>query len=136
MNLGYDIAQALPGLRAEAESRMDDLIKTIRSGEKSWDEANGEWVATEVVIYEGKARVKRPNDLSVDAEAGSQLIAVGRLQVHVPVGSLAFAANDLIEVTACPSRADQVGRRYVVAAPFDGSQTTAIRYRVEVADGR
>lgn len=136
MNLGYDIAQALTGLRAEAESRMDDRIKTTRSGEKSWDEANGEWVATEVVIYEGKARVKRPNDLSVDAEAGSQLIAVGRLQVHVPVGSLAFAANDLIEVTACPSRADQVGRRYVVAAPFDGSQTTAIRYRVEVADGR
>ena len=136
MSLGYDIAQALPGMRAEAESMMDDRVRTTRGGEKVWDEGNGEWVSTEQLIYEGKARVKRPNDLSVDAEAGSQLIAVGRLQVHVPVGSPAFAPNDLIEVTACPSRADQVGRVFVVSAPFDGSQTTAVRYRVEVADGR
>lgn len=136
MSLGYDIAQALPGMRAEAESRMDDQIKTTRDGEKVWDEADGKWVTSKVVIYEGKARIKRPNDISIDAEAGSQLITVGRPQVHVPVGSPVFAPADLIEVTACPSRADQVGRRFRVAAPFDGSQTTAVRYRVEVADGR
>ncbi|MCW2287035.1 hypothetical protein EDF60_1686 [Leucobacter luti] len=136
MNLGYDIAQVLPGLRAEAESRMDDTVQVTRDGERTWDEVSGEWVSAKVVIYEGKARIKRPNDLSVDAEAGSQLIAVGRLQVHVPVGSPVFAPNDLIEVTGSLSRADQVGRTFVVAAPFDGSQTTAIRYRVEVADGR
>lgn len=136
MSLGYDIAQALPGLRAEAESRMDDFIKTTRAGSKVWDEANGDWVASEVVIYEGKARIKRPNDLSTDAEAGSQLIAVGRLQVHVPVGVAPFAPDDLIEVTACRTRADQVGRKFSVVAPFDGSQLTAVRYRVEVADGR
>lgn len=136
MNLGYDIAQALPGLRTEAESRMDDRIKATRVGEKVWDEDNGDWVTSEVVIYEGKARIKRPNDLSTDAESGSQLIAVGRLQVHVPVGSSPFGPDDLIEVTACPTRADQVGRQFYVVAPFDGSQLTAVRYRVEVADGR
>ena len=136
MSLGYDIAQALPGLRAEAESRMDDRIKTKRAGEKVWDESSGEWVTSEVVIFEGKARIKRPNDLSTDAEAGSQLIAIGRLQVHVPVGSTPFAPDDVIEVTACATRPDQVGRKFVVVAPFDGSQLTAVRYRVEVADGR
>ncbi len=136
MSLGYDIAQALPGLQSEAESRMNDRIKTTRAGDKVWDEENGEWVTSEVVIYEGKARIKRPNDLSTDAEAGSQLIAVGRLQVHVPVGSSPFAPDDLIEVTACVTRQDQVGRKFSVVAPFDGSQLTAVRYRVEVADGR
>lgn len=136
MNLGYDIAQALPGLRAEAESRMDDLIRTTRGGERVWDEDNGEWVTAEVVIYEGKARIKRSNELSSDVDAGSQLISVSQVQVHVPVGSPVFAPNDLIEVTDCTSRADQVGRVFVVSAPFDGSQTTAVRYRVEVSDGR
>lgn len=136
MNLGYDIAQVLPGLRAEAESRMDDRIKTTRAGGKTWDEDSGEWTVSEVVVYDGKARIKRPNDLSTDAEAASQLIAIGRLQVHVPVGSPPFAPDDLIEVTACQTRGDQVGRKFVVVAPFDGSQLTAVRYRVEVADGR
>lgn len=136
MSLGYDIAQALPGLRAEAESRMDDLIKVTRGVEKVWDEDSGQWETTEAVVYEGKARVKRPNDMSIDAEAGSQLITVGRPQVHVPVGSPVFAPNDQIEIMACLSRPDQVGRKFVVAAPFDGSQTTAVRYRVEVTDGR
>ena len=121
MNLGYDIAQALPGLRAEAESRMDDLIRTTRAGTKVWDEDSGAWVTAEVVVYEGKARIKRSNELSSDV---------------VPVGSPAFAPNDLIEIAACTSRPDQVGRVFVVSAPFDGSQTTAVRYRVEVADGR
>lgn len=136
MNLGYDIAQALPGLRAEAESRMDDLIRTTRAGTKVWDEDSGAWVTAEVVIYEGKARIKRSNELSSDVDAGSQLISVSQVQVHVPVGSPVFAPNDLIEITACPSRPDQAGRVFVVSAPFDGSQTTAVRYRVEVADGR
>lgn len=136
MNLGYDIALALPGLQAEAESRMNDRIKTTRAGSKTWDEEAGDWVTAPVTVYEGKARIKRPNDLSTDAEAGSQLIAIGRLQMHVPVGSAPFAPDDLIEVTACPTRPDQVGRKFYVVAPFDGSQLTAVRYRVEVADGR
>lgn len=136
MSLGYDIALALPGLRAEAESRMDDLIRATRGGERVWDEVNGEWVTAEVVIYEGKARIKRPNDRASDAEAGSQLVTVGRLEVHVPVGSQSFAPDDLIEVMVSVSRPDQVGRRFVVVAPFDGSQTTALRYRVEAVDSR
>lgn len=136
MSLGYDIAQALPGLRAEAESRMDDLIKTVRAGGKVWDEEAGEWVTAAVVVYEGKARIKRSNVVAVDADAGSQLITVDRLQVHVPVGSPPFLLNDLIEVMASATRPEQVGRRYTVASLFDGAQTTALRYSVEVADGR
>ena len=136
MSLGYDIAQALQGLRAEAESRMDDLIKTVRAGGKVWDEDAGEWVTAGVVVYEGKARIKRSNVVSVDADAGSQLTTVDRLQVHVPVGSPPFLLNDLIEVVTSATRPEQVGRRYTVASLFDGSQTTALRYSVEVADGR
>ena len=136
MNLGYDIAQALPGLRAQAESRMDDQIRASRTGEKVWDEENGDWVTSEVVIYEGKARIKRSNVVSVDVNAGSQLATVDRLQVHVPVGSPPFTLNDLIEVVASTTRPQQVGRLYKVSSLFDGSQTTALRYVVEVADGR
>lgn len=136
MSLGYDIAQALPGLRAEAESRMSDRIKTTRGDEKVWDEDNGKWVTSEAGIYEGRARLKPLNDLSMDADAGSQIVTVSRLQVHVPVGTRPFASGDRIEVTASATRPDQVGRVFTVAGPFDGSQSTALRYRVEVADGR
>ena len=122
--------------RALAESRMTDTVNATRAGEKEWDEEAGEHVAAVISVYTGPARIKHASSTPKDVEAGSQLLTVGQLEVHVPVGSPVFEADDLITVTACPTRADQVGRVFVVIAPFDGSQTTAVRYRVEVSDGR
>ena len=41
MDLGRDIASALPALRAQAESRMTDTIRVTRPGESVFDEETG-----------------------------------------------------------------------------------------------
>lgn len=123
--------------RRMAESRMTDTISVSRGG--------GEWLNPETDeyedvdpsdVYSGPARIRHGSGTPGDVEAGSQLLTVGALEVHVPVGSAVFQPDDLITVTACPTRPDQVGRKFIVVAPFDGSGTTAVRYRVEVFDGR
>lgn len=137
MSLGYDIAQALPGLRAEAESRMTDQCKVTRSGTKVWDEANGEWVSTEVVGYTGRCRVKHATVMgSRNSDAGSQLVGVSLTEIHLPVGAHGIAAGDAVTITVSDTRPEQVGRQFVVVAKFDGSQTTALRFRVEAFDER
>lgn len=115
---------------------MTDTIEVSRAGERVWDEDAGEWTTAPVTVYAGPARVKHDSGRATDADSGSQLMTVGSLEVHVPVGSAVFRQDDRVAVTACPTRPDQVGREFIVTAPFDGSQTTAVRYRVEVFDAR
>lgn len=122
--------------RRMAESRMTDTISVSRAGERVWDEDAGEWTTSPVTVYSGAARIRHNPGRAVDSDAGSQLMAVGSLEVHMPVGSAVLRQDDEVTVTGCPTRPDQVGRVFIVTAPFDGSQTTAVRYRVESFDAR
>ncbi len=134
--MGNSVFEALSLGRRAAESRMLDSVSVSRAGERTWDEDNGDWVTTPVSVYVGKARIRHATTAGDAVDAGSQLLVVGRLEVHVPVGTTDFEPGDEITVTACPTRPEQVGRVFRVVAPFDGSQTVALKYRVEVADGR
>lgn len=123
--------------RRMAESRMTDSCKVSRGPAEVLDAVTDKWVPNPAsVVYSGPCRVKHPSTGARDVEAGSQLLAVGSLEVHVPVGSAVFRPDDRITVTGCPTRPDQVGRVFIVIAPFDGSGTTAVRYRVEAFDPR
>ena len=122
--------------RRMAESRMTDTCAVSRrSSSTTTDETTGELPGPSTV-YSGVCRVKHSTGGARDVDAGSQLLAVGQLELHVPVGAAAFAPDDVVTVTASLTRADQVGRVFRVVAPFDGSQSTALRYRIEVFDGR
>lgn len=121
--------------RGFAESRMTDTCLVTRDGDRVWDEASGQHTVTPVQVYSGVCRVKHSTG-AVQADAGSQLVSVSQLELHVPVGVAVLAAGDRVTVTGSVGRPDQVGRVFLVVAPFDGSGTTALRYRVEVADGR
>lgn len=127
---------ALADGRRMAESRMTDGCVVSRSGDRVWDDDAGEWTFPLVTVFSGPCRVKHPSTGARDVEAGSQLLVVGQLELHVPVGTPVFAADDVVVITASATRADQVGREFTVVSPFDGSQTTALRYRVESGDGR
>lgn len=130
-------AGALTMGRAMAESRMTDSCKVFRLVKASVpDEETGTYPVTEVVAYSGKCRVKHPTTSGKDVDAGSQLVVVSQVEVHLPLDAVGVLPADTVELTASPTRPDQVGRRFTIDAPFDGSQTTALRYRVEVADGR
>lgn len=136
MSLGYDIAQALPGLRVEAESRMTDSCLITRPGDRVFDEDAGEWASEPATVYAGKCRLKPPTTGAVDGDAAGRLVVVSSLALHLPVSAGEVLPGDMVEVVGSETRPAQIGRMFSVAAPFDGSQTTALRYRVEAADGR
>lgn len=123
--------------RRMAEARMGDTITVTRGGGDWLNRETDEYEHVEpVTVYAGSARIRHASGKPGDVEAGSQLLAVGTIELHVPVGTATFLPDDLATVTGCPTRPDQVGREFTVTAPFDGSQTTAVRYQVEVFDGR
>lgn len=122
--------------RRMAETRMSDVCLVTRVTGSSWDESLGEEVDTFTTVYSGACRVRHASPNGKDVDAAGQLLTQSFLELHVPVGAPAFAPDDVVVITASATRSDQVGRRFHVVSPFDGSQTTALRYRVEVFDGR
>lgn len=128
---------ALDSGRRMAELRMTDSCKVFRLVEASVpDEGSGTYPVTEVVAYVGKCRVKHPTTGGKGVDAGSQLVVVSQVEVHLPLRAAGVLPADTVEITGCLTRPDQVGRRFTIDAPFDGSQTTALRFRVVIADGR
>lgn len=122
--------------RRMAEARMTDTCKITRSAKEPLNESNGKHPVTTTEVYAGPCRVKHPTTAAKPADAGAQLIVVSGLELHVPVTATGIRAQDVVEITASGTRTEQAGRKFTVLAPFDGSQTTALRFRVEVADGR
>jgi hypothetical protein len=127
---------ALNAGRSMAQARMTDACVVRRNTANVWDETAGDYVPAVSEIYSGVCRITQTMSTPADVSAGSVLQTVGQLELHVPVGSALFAADDVVQVTGSETRPDQVGRTFVIVAPFDGSQTTALRYKVEVSDVR
>lgn len=130
------IAGTLAIARRLTESRMTDTCKITRPGEKFWNETTGSYEQTPVTVYQGKCRVRHPSLQGEDVDAGSQLLTKVALEVHLPISVVGVLPSDTIVITKSGTRPEQVGRRFTVHSAFDGSQTTALRYRVEVADER
>ncbi len=122
--------------RRMAESRMLDTCKVTRVTRGAFNEATGKHSVTTTDVYTGPCRVKHPTTAAKPADAGSQLVVVSGLELHLPLTGSGVRAGDVVEITASQTRAEEVGRKFTVVAPFDGTQTTALRFRVEVADGR
>ncbi len=134
--IGADLEADLAAARAEVESRMLDACTITRPGEKVWDEELGQWVTSTFTAYEGKCRIRHRTVGDASVESGSQLLAVSETEIHLPALTVGVEVSDTVTITACPTRPAQVGRRFNVSWMMDGSQTTALRYRVEAADGR
>lgn len=123
--------------RREAEQGMRDTAKVMRIADSTvLDEETGNYVPVVTEVYLGKSRLKHPRTLAKQVDAGSQLLVESNLELQVPVDTDDFESGDVVEITACPDRPKQVGRKFKIVGPFDGSQTTALRYRVVVFDGR
>ncbi len=122
--------------RRMALSRMLDTCKVTRVTRGAFNEATGKHSVTTTDVYTGPCRVKHPTTAAKPADAGSQLVVVSGLELHLPLTAAGVQSGDAVEITASQTRAEEVGRKFTVVAPFDGTQTTALRFRVEVADGR
>jgi hypothetical protein len=128
--LGDAIRDALPRLRAQAESMMVDACTVRRvTGELTDDDGNVSNVYA--AVYDGKCRVPPPTVQASTPEVGGATVTVRRQEVHFPVGAFRPAVGQVIDITGCPTDPFMVGRVFRVTDPGTGANATAYRVAVE-----
>ena len=133
MSLGGDIAWALPGLRAEAESMMvDTCVITGPGGSPVWDDATGTYTTPAgVTVYEGACRLRMPRTIGSKSEAGEASWSVDDGVLSLPVtGSEDVAAGHVAVVTLTNDPAATV--KVTVQAAHIQTNSTARRLPVKV----
>lgn len=131
MSLGYDLAGALPLLRAQAESRFTETFKAYKVEQVLGDD--GLHTDTEVTVHDNVAgRLKSPTLTVSEREQGAQVPAIQDMHIHVAVGATpGVAVNVLWRCTASTADASLVGRVYRTKGEAQAGQVTAHRYPVE-----
>ena len=137
MDLGADIAAALPELRDQAVSMMRDFCTITRPSAGEWDEASGIYVppGAPVTLYSGPCRVRRPNLAEREALAGDADWTLTGAVLSIPVdGTTDDLLGATVHVEHCEMDPALTGRDLKVTGPHAQSQATARRLRcVEVA---
>jgi len=113
VSLGEDIAAALPGLRAQAESLMTEPCTIRRPIGNDTDPLTGESVPAYRTpdVYAGPCKVQDAGNQAREVESGSSTATLTSLEVHIPVSAEAVAAGDFIEVGGRKFRADRPHRK-------------------------
>lgn len=136
-----DIADALPELQAQAESRMVDTVRITTSapGEET---SPGEFDPPEVTVhYEGKARLRLGNPAPGATDAGETAWAVDRAVLSVPVSDaatvegsvLAIADGMDVEMIAVgPRSMSTVGQHLTILGGHAQTDSTARRFPCQV----
>ena len=109
MSLGYDIAAALPALRAQAESLMVDACEVSRAtGATTLDPDTLEEVPVFAPVWSGRCRVQRSGALSPREQSGSAgyEFGVDSVLAQLPLDALDVRRGDRFTVTAVGSVSD------------------------------
>ena len=128
MTLGEDVAWALPGLRAAAESRMSETV-TVGLFRDGTDPATGD--PTRVLVeerYTGRARIRWNSREVTNADGAGGPVSVQEPYLSVPFGSPRFLDRDEVRVVASASDPILVGRWFSVQGDAVAGQTSAHRY--------
>lgn len=127
--LGDDIAAALPGLQAEAESRMSETV-TVGVYEDATDTNGDPTRSLTYARYQGKGRIRFGSRGVVNANGPSMPVAIQEPYLSLPVTSTLLRIGDELTVTASPDPG-LVGRWFRVAGAAISGQVTAHRYPLE-----
>lgn len=127
MTLGGDIASALPGLRAEAESRMSETVQVGRFTDGTDPVTGDPTRVLEAARYEGKARIRWGSREVSNSDAVSSPVGSQEPYLSVPFGTGRFWADDEVLVTGS-SDPLLVGRQFRVQGAAVAGQVTAYRY--------
>ena len=101
MSLNDDIAAELPGLRAEAESLMQDTLTVERPDGTTIDPDTLAEVLAFVSVYTGKGRIQRPGSLAPhDVVAGGYEFDERALLTQLPLSATGIVSGDRVTVTA------------------------------------
>lgn len=127
MSLGTDIAAALPGLRAEAESRMFETVEVGTVTDGVDPETGDPTQVIEDARYEGKGRIRYGSrDVSESNGTGSPVVAQSPY-LSIPFGSPRLHDGDQVHVTASPDPI-LVGRWFTVAGSAGAGQVAHYKY--------
>lgn len=131
--LGPDTLGALPGLRAEAESRFTETFTVFYETTGVLNEATGLYEPTEVPVYSGVAGQFKFPTLTVQERAqGAQVPATQDVVIKVAVGSTPnVEKNHFWRCTASAVDSSLVGRVVRTSGIPQGGQVTTWRYPVE-----
>lgn len=134
MNLGAQVDAVLPGLRVQAESLMTDRFRIVRAdGEPVWDEATGDYTATESVVYEGIGRIRFPGVGGRRVDEQGDAVTVQDAVLSLPIaGTGGVRVDDVAECVASRHDPQMVGVRFRIDEPHWQSHSTARRFGVEV----
>lgn len=126
MSLGGDVAAALPGLRAEAESRMFETVEVGTFADGVAPDGSPTRVF-EDARYEGKGRIRYGSrDVSNSDGTGSPVV-VQSPYLSVPFGSPRLHDGDQVHVTAS-SDPILVDRWFTVAGAAGAGQVAHYKY--------
>lgn len=132
--LGDAIAVALPGLRAQAESRMHDMCTIVDpEGSQVWNPATLQYDITPTTMYTGKCRVRRQGAQASQGEQAGQLFVQQEVVLSLPFSepTSADVGKDHVVTVTTATDPDLVGVKFrVVSAPHQ-SDATARRFQVE-----
>lgn len=141
MSIGDDIADALPELRAQAESRMRDTATVYRPSAESpsSDSVVDDPTYEDLPVYGpdvdphgGRCRISPPTVAARTAESADSTVTVQGLEFHTPDDAPTFRPGDLV-VMAVDTRTPRLrGRQFRVESSHAGSDTTA--QRVPITD--
>lgn len=135
MNLGYDIAAALPEMRAQADSIMASRVVISRETGTVRDPETGNNVPSWTVIYEGKARVRMPSTQAREIDQAGQRIVESAPTLSLPIGDASAALVALDDVALLVEhRPDPlvVGTQMRIVEGIDQTWSTARRFSVEI----
>lgn len=132
MDLGSELADVLPEMRADAESLMRDTCTVTREDpDAPVDEVTG--VRPRVEVYAGRCKVQGLDPQEQTPEAGGHDYTVQRYRVDVPVAAYTPAVGDVATIDTAELDPNLAGRSYRVVALLHKTYATA--YRLAVTDG-
>lgn len=127
MTLGGDVAAALPGLRAEAESRMTDAVQVGRFKDGTDPVTGDPTRVLDVERYSGKARIRWASREVSNSDATGSPVGSQEPYLSVPFGTARFWADDEVHVTASTDPI-LVDRQFRIQGAAVAGQVTAYRY--------
>lgn len=135
VNLGAELAAALPGLRVQAESLMGSTCRVTTPGTATWDDSTGVYTeGTPTTVYEGKCRLRRPAAAPQGLESGEAAWAVDQYVLSLPVvGSEDVEDGMDVEILTSANDSALVGLTLTVAGGHWQTDSTARRLPCKVA---
>jgi hypothetical protein len=107
MSLGYDVNWALPGLRAQAESLMQDTVLVEEQSGTTLDPETLAEVPAYAEIYAGPGRIQRPGSLSPrDDVVGGVEFGIQAVLAQLPLSAAGIQPGMRVTVTAVGASSD------------------------------